>query len=87
MLNSEQLTEDVERARRALLGAVGGLSVAQGTFKPSGAEWSVVDVLEHLYLAELSGIAKIWAAVETATVAALTLVACFSSSSSPPKMQ
>jgi hypothetical protein len=65
MLNTEQLTEDVERARRALLGAVGGLSVAQGTFKPSGAEWSVVDVLEHLYLAELSGIAKIWAAVET----------------------
>lgn len=65
------LIDSVERARAAVIAAVSGLSPAQAAFKPSPDEWSIVENLEHLYLAEISGIAKIWSAaqqVRTGTV-------------------
>ena len=61
-----RLVESVEQARAALLRAVSQLDEAQAAFKPAPTEWSVTEILEHLYLAEISGITKIWAAVDDA---------------------
>lgn len=60
MLN--ELVESVERARGNVIGAVRDLRPDQATFKPSPDTWSIVENVEHLYLAELSGLTKIWAA-------------------------
>lgn len=57
------LIASVERARASLVGAVAPLTDRQGAYKPSPDEWSIAEVLEHLYLAELGGITKIWAAL------------------------
>jgi hypothetical protein len=56
------LVNSVERARDALVDAVRTLRPDQAAFKPSPDEWSVIENIEHLYLAELSGLTKIWAA-------------------------
>jgi hypothetical protein len=61
-----QLVTSVERARDALLDSVSELDEAQAAFKPSAVEWSVAEILEHLYLAEISGFTKIWAALNDA---------------------
>jgi len=58
------LVGDVEAARRRLLDAVGGLTDAQASFRPGEGRWNVLEVVEHLYLAELSGVSKIWAALD-----------------------
>lgn len=60
-----QLVESIERARTALLDSVSGLDDAQAAFRPAEGAWSVAEILEHLYLAELGGIAKVWAALES----------------------
>lgn len=65
MTDADRLISDVERARAALIAAVDKLTDAQVAFKPADDKWSIVDVVEHLYLAEVSGIAKIWAALES----------------------
>ena len=57
----QHLVDAVERSRTALLAMVSALVVIQ---KPSPDEWSVAEILEHLYLAELGGITKIWAALD-----------------------
>lgn len=54
------LVQRVESARTALLQEVSDLRDDQGAFKPSPGEWSVAEILEHLLLAELGGITKIW---------------------------
>jgi len=64
MADVDTLIQSVEVARTALLDSVAGLSEAQAAFKPGEGQWSVTDVLEHLYLAEFSGVAKIWTALE-----------------------
>jgi hypothetical protein len=56
----ERLVQHVESARTALLQQVSDLRDDQGAFKPSPDEWSVAEILEHLFLAELGGITKIW---------------------------
>ena len=56
------LVNSVERARDAVIDAVGDLRPDQATFKASPDEWSIVENIEHLYLAEISGLTKIWAA-------------------------
>jgi hypothetical protein len=61
---ADRLIEAVERSRDRLLNSVSSLNGRQAAFKPAVSEWSVIDVLEHLYLAELSGVSKIWAALE-----------------------
>ena len=58
----QTLVNSVERARDAVSDAVGNLRPDQATFKASPDEWSIVENIEHLYLAEISGLTKIWAA-------------------------
>jgi len=62
---ADELVKQVELARAKFVGSVKLLNNAQAGFKPSAGEWSVVEVVEHLYLAELSGVAKIWAALNS----------------------
>jgi hypothetical protein len=64
MSTAGEVIATVERARAALLDAVCELSDAQAAFKPAPDVWSVVENVEHLYLAEMSGTSKIWAAIE-----------------------
>jgi hypothetical protein len=52
----------VQTARNAVIDPVKSLRPDQATFKPSPDVWSVVENIEHLYLAEISGLTKIWAA-------------------------
>ena len=33
-------------------------------FKPSAQDWSIAEILEHLFHAELGGITKVWAALD-----------------------
>lgn len=61
-----ELVGSVERARIALIDTVANLRPDQATFKPSAGEWSIVENIEHLYLAEISGLTKIWAAAQQA---------------------
>jgi len=63
---ANRLVDSVEQAREALLDAVATLGSTQAAFKPSPVEWSIEEILEHLYLAELGGITKIWAALQDA---------------------
>lgn len=60
----QRLVESVERSRATLCDAVSGFSSAQAAFRPADGQWSIAEILEHLYLAEMSGITKIWAAAE-----------------------
>jgi hypothetical protein len=60
----EALVILVEEARDALLRVLSELTETQAAFKPAPDQWSIVEVVEHLYLAELSGVSKIWAACE-----------------------
>jgi len=57
-----ELVAAVERARTGVIDTVKDLRPDQATFKPSPDEWSIVENVEHLYLAEISGLTKIWAA-------------------------
>ena len=59
-----ELISQVSDARARALDAVRLLSPEQAAVKPSEAEWSVNEVLEHLVLAEQSGVSKIWAATD-----------------------
>ena len=59
-----QLVESVERARTELLEVAAGFSIAEGAFRPTDGGWSIAEIVEHLYRAELSGVTKIWAALE-----------------------
>jgi len=58
------LVESVESARRTLLDRIVGLTEAQATFRPAEGQWNALEVVEHLYLAELLGVSKIWAALD-----------------------
>ncbi len=60
---TQRLVEAIERARGILFSSVMDLSDAQATLKPSQSEWAIVEILEHLYLAEFGGITKMWAAL------------------------
>jgi DinB family protein len=63
MAEVDVLIQSVEQSRAALLSSVAAFSEAQAAFKPGEGQWSVVEILEHLYLAELSGVTKIWTAL------------------------
>jgi len=56
------LISDVEEARGRVLRSIADLSEAQAVFKSAPDSWSCLQVVEHLYLAEISGISKIWQA-------------------------
>ncbi len=57
------LVASVESARSDVLNAAVSLTEEQGAFNPRDG-WSIAETIEHLYLAELSGVTKIWAAAE-----------------------
>lgn len=57
-----RLVSSIERSRNTVIDTVGNFRPEQSTFKPSPDEWSIVEIVEHLYLAEVSGLTKIWAA-------------------------
>jgi hypothetical protein len=63
-IGAAQLVADVEAARLALLDTIAPLTTTQGAFKPAPDEWSVAEVVEHLFLAEMGVITKIWTALE-----------------------
>jgi hypothetical protein len=44
---------------------VEGLNAAQCSYKPAPDDWSILENLEHLVLAEVSGVTKIWKAAES----------------------
>lgn len=56
------LIADVAAARQRVLAAVASLTEEQATWQPAPEEWSVAQVVEHLVLAEHSGIIRMWQA-------------------------
>lgn len=64
MKDVEKLISAVSTARQQVLDATRSLSSEQGTFKPSSERWSVAENLEHLVLAEQTGVIFIWEAAE-----------------------
>ncbi|HEX5506797.1 MAG TPA: DinB family protein [Thermomicrobiales bacterium] len=58
------LIADVVAARERVTAAVEGMTPAQAAFRPGPGEWSATEVIEHLVLAEQSGINRIWQAAE-----------------------
>lgn len=58
------LLYSVAQARQQFIQAASGLSNGQAQFKPSEAEWSVVDNVEHMVWAEMGGINGIWKTLE-----------------------
>jgi uncharacterized damage-inducible protein DinB len=59
-----RLVADIEAQRSAIIASLRRLSAPQAEFRASADAWSVTDIVEHLYLAEVSGVTKIWAAAE-----------------------
>ena len=58
----DHLVEAIEHARTSLLDSLANLSEEDASRQQSDGGWSIADIVEHLYLAEISGVAKIWAA-------------------------
>jgi len=59
-----ELLSQVEAARSLVLQSVADMAESQAAFKTAEESWSCTEVLERLYLAEMSGIAKIWSAAD-----------------------
>jgi hypothetical protein len=59
----DDLIADVAAARQRVITAVAGITEERATWQPTPEEWSVAQVIEHLVLAEHSGIIRIWQAV------------------------
>ena len=59
-----ELVAHVAKGRARVAAAVAGLTEAQANFRTAPGEWSIVDNVEHLVLAEHSGLMKIWQAVD-----------------------
>lgn len=64
MKDLQRLIHDVEAARRRVVQSVVDLDPEDAQVKPHPDSWSVNEILEHLVLAECSGISKIWAAAQ-----------------------
>jgi hypothetical protein len=66
MSEVREIVASVYAARTAVLDAVCGLSPEQAAFRLSENDWSTTQILEHLVLAEMSTVSRIWAAAERA---------------------
>jgi hypothetical protein len=64
MFSAQTLIASVQKTREAVLNAVSDLSPVEGDYRPSPHEWSITQNVEHLFLAEVSGVTKIWAALD-----------------------
>lgn len=58
----DDLIADVAAARRRVMEDVAGVTEEQATWQPAPEEWSVAQVVEHLVLAEHSGLIRMWQA-------------------------
>ena len=63
MSTVERLLHEVSSARERYLEALGEPSAAQAGFKPEPDAWSLVELTEHMTLAEQVGINGIWKAL------------------------
>ena len=63
MAEIDTLIADVASARRRVMAAIAGITEERATWQPAPGEWSVAQVVEHLVLAEHSGIIRMWQAV------------------------
>lgn len=59
------LIAEVRQARERLLAVVCDLSDSDGRWKPTSLEWSAAEVVEHLVLAEMAGVERIWCAANS----------------------
>jgi hypothetical protein len=57
------LIAEVAAARRRVMADIAGVTEERATWQPAPGEWSVAQVIEHLVLAEHSGIIRMWQAV------------------------
>jgi hypothetical protein len=57
------LIAEVAAARQRVMAAIAGSTEEQAMWQPAPGEWSVAQVVEHLVLAEHSGIIRMWQAV------------------------
>lgn len=64
MNQTARLIRTVADSRSRVQQLVHGLSERQAAFKPTPDCWSINEILEHLVLAELVGVSKVWAAAE-----------------------
>lgn len=62
MKEAGTLINDVAASRLRILQLVHTLSARQAAFKLNQDCWCINEILEHLVLAELSGVSKVWAA-------------------------
>jgi DinB superfamily len=64
MEKPSSLIRQVSEERARLVELVASLSAEQASHKPTPQTWSANENLEHLVLAEMSGVSKIWSAAE-----------------------
>lgn len=64
MVDIPQMIAKATQARGRLLDRIRVLSSATGAFKPDPAEWSIVENVEHLVLAEQGAVNRVWAAAD-----------------------
>jgi len=65
MQTVQELIHEIAEARRRLIATIANLTPAQAAFKPAPEEWSVLENVEHVVLAEISGVSKIWQAADS----------------------
>jgi DinB superfamily len=65
MQTAQDLINKVAEARRKVIATIANLTPAQASFKPVPEEWSVLENIEHVVLAEISGVSKIWQAADS----------------------
>ncbi len=64
MKDIPELIAEAAASRREVINAVRGLTATQAGFKPTLEQWSLQEQVEHLVLAELSGLDFMWRAAE-----------------------
>ncbi len=64
MKDVSELITEAAASRREVIKSVSDLTASQARFKPTAEQWSVQEQVEHLVLAELSGLDFIWRAAE-----------------------
>ena len=64
MISVQSLVTDVAAARARYLDTLGTPTPAQATFKPGSNDWCLVEITEHITLAEQVGINGMWKALE-----------------------
>ena len=64
MRDIPELIAEAAASRRGVINAVSGLTAVQAGFRPTAEKWSLQEQVEHLVLAELSGLDFIWRAAE-----------------------